>query len=826
MTASSAMDELTRAPEGEVRATRLPVDVAPSEPLIDLVPAPYEAVAAMSSALDIHPLAAQTLVRRGFADPEAAAAHLRGGDIVDPAELPGAKAAAAVIAAHVRLGTRIAVHGDYDVDGTSSTAILVRALAGAGADVTWHVPSRFADGYGLSLRAVEKLADDGAGLIVTVDCGIGSVTETARARELGVDVVICDHHTIPSDLPEAPIVHPGLGGYPSPFLCAAATTHKLAQMTLRELGADEGAVDDDLALVALATVCDVVPLEGENRALVRAGIERMRRTLRPGLRELMRVAGVDQLRIGAEQFGFALGPRINAAGRMQSAEAAVELFLTSSETRAAELADHLNAANLRRREVEQQVMIDAERQAAEQRDQYALVVAGEDWHPGVLGIVAGKLAERYRRPAVVLGLAGGVAAGSGRSGGVFDLHAGLAACSERLIRFGGHRAAAGVELDEAELPAFRREFAAVAASELSVDDLRPRHRVDAVADPSDITLDAIASLESLGPFGAANPDPVVLLPAVALVGVRKLGERGQHFKLTLAGSASRADVVAFNQDRAIQLGDEGRLVDAVVELGRNEYRGVVEPQAILRGFFEHAAEASDPWDAEFVAGFETRSFAAGPGAGIDESRCVNRIGAAAFDALLELAEEATPRAAVVNDPARWQLRLTALATTNPRVSEIDLRAYDDASLAAAGYTKVLLLEPPPAPAFAGFGEAEVVLAWDSVAAAAALNAVDGLLLTRPQMVAAFRAIRDSKPENALAALREATSSGRVAGRALRALEELELVSVQRNADQIVRIDAISSDGTALDRSPTFRSYSEYREQSEQWLRSLNTRTQR
>lgn len=455
------MSAKTAVDAGEIQisrldAERLPDDIAPDEPLIELPEAAGDAVALLCTELGLHTLAAQTLVRRGKGDLEVARAWIEGAEIEDPFTLPGAIEAAAAIARHVKSDSRIAVHGDYDVDGVCSTAILVKTLAGIGADVTWHVPSRFEDGYGLSKNAIDRLAADGVQLIITVDCGIGSVAEVAYARGLGVDVVICDHHKIGEVLPDAPIVHPALADYPCPVLCAAATTYKLAQVLVDSVGGDADALEPELELVALATVCDVVALHGENRALVRRGIEMMRRTLRPGLRELMRVASVDQLSLDASSFGFALGPRINAAGRMYSAEPAVELMLTSSEARAAELAAELNAANAKRREIEQGILFTAETQARSQRDQFAIVVAGEGWHPGVLGIVAGRIAEKYHRPAVALGIEGGVAAGSGRNGGIYDLHGGLEACSDLLVRFGGHRAAAGLELDEINLAAFTK----------------------------------------------------------------------------------------------------------------------------------------------------------------------------------------------------------------------------------------------------------------------------------------------------------------------------------------------------------------------------------
>ncbi|MBJ7355416.1 MAG: single-stranded-DNA-specific exonuclease RecJ [Thermoleophilaceae bacterium] len=803
------------------RTSELPDDIAPREPVIDLPAASGADVAALREELGLHPLAAQTLARRGITDPAAAREWISGGEIHPPELLPGASAGAEAIVAHLRSDTRIAVHGDYDVDGVCSTAILVRALAGLGADVTWHVPSRFEDGYGLSRASIDRLAKDDVGLIVAVDCGIGSVAEVAHARELGIDMVICDHHTIGDELPDCPIVHPALADYPTPFLCAAATTFKLAALVAERAGADPAALDADLALVALATVCDVVPLKGENRALVRAGLEQMRRTQRPGLRELMRVSGVDQLKIGAQSFGFALGPRINAVGRMHSAEPAVELMLTSNDARAAELAGQLASANMRRREVEQEILFEAETQAREQRDQFAIVVAGEDWHPGVLGIVAGRIAERFHRPTVALGIEGGVAAGSGRSGGVYDLHGGLAACSDLLVRFGGHRAAAGLELDVANLDRFRAAFVQHATEALTADDLRPRLTVDAVAEPRDVNLDAVAAIEALGPFGAENPEPRILIAGADLLSVSKLGKTGQHFKLAIAGGGSRASVVAFRQERVIATVEDPRPVDLVVELQRNEYNGREEAQAVLCALIEHAAADAAAWRTEFAAGMTDPPPAESER--LDEDRVADRRGEAPFAVLLDLSTESSSIALAVNDPVAWRGSVAGLRAMRPALADLQVLAFDDPALGGGAFEHVVMAEPPPAPGLAGSASSNAVFAWsDDIARAVAARGPD-LLLSRDHMVAAFRLVKSAEDpgEPLIEALRQQLPSARIAGRAVRALEELSVVRVQRSGADVEAIHAEDSPKTDLELSLTFRSYSEYREQSQQWLRQLN-----
>lgn len=699
-----------------------PSDIAPAEPLVTLAACDARAVATLREGLNLDELVAQTLARRGFGDVQAARAYLEGEPMLDAAGLPGAAQAAAAIAAHIRAGARIAVHGDYDVDGVCSTAILVRTLDRLGAEVTWHVPSRFGDGYGLSRRAIEKLASDGAALIIAVDCGITAVEEVAYAQASGVDVVICDHHTPGAQLPAAPIVHPAIGDYACPSLCAAAVAFKVAQLIAAEMGAESGLVDDELELVALATVCDVVPLQGENRAIVRAGVAAMRVTTRPGLRELMRVAGVDPLALDSSSFGFRLGPRINAAGRMFSAEPAVELLLTADPRRAVELAEELNGANARRKDVEQSVLFSAEKQAREQRDQFAIVVAGEGWHPGVLGIVAGRIAEQYRRPCVALAIEGGVAAGSGRGGGVFDLLGGLTACSEHLIRFGGHKAAAGLELDQSSLAAFTRKFQANAAETLSVDDLRHRVQVDAIAEPAQLTLETAEALKRLGPFGQANPEPALLVPAVTVTHLRKMGSSGRHYKLSVSGVSGRAGVVAFSWQQSIAHGDDAPLTNIVVKLRPNEFRGVVEGQSQLVALSE-------------AAGFGDGAKAQG-----------------------------------------WHRDFLAALTSIPP------------GLDAGGTFR--------------------------------LPDVRARAIARPQVVAAFRALRESTEgslDHSYGALAKVLDSPVQAAIAVLTLEELGLLGVERNGDSVEAFKVRDASRTELERSETFRSYSELKDQTHRWL---------
>ena len=397
------------------------------ERLLNIPPAPIATVRALERRLGVSFALAQVLVRRGLGEEEAARTWLAAQERHDPSAFAGIDAAVDLVLSHVRGATRVTVHGDYDVDGVCSTAILVRALRSLGADVDWYLPSRTEDGYGLSAATVTRLAERGTRLLLTADCAITAIDEVAQARALGLDVVVTDHHSPRADgsLPEAPIVHPAVCGYPCPDLCAAGVAYKFAAALLSGAGRDPAGADEDLDLVALATVADCVPLRDENRRLVREGLHALATSTKPGIRALLRVAKVDPGALDARAIGFRLAPRINAAGRLYRADAGLELVLTDDPERAAAIADELDHANAERRLTETRILFEAEAQVRELGEQPAYVLAGEGWHPGVIGIVASRIAERHHRPCVMLAMDGDEGTGSGRSIPAFDLLGGL-----------------------------------------------------------------------------------------------------------------------------------------------------------------------------------------------------------------------------------------------------------------------------------------------------------------------------------------------------------------------------------------------------------------
>jgi single-stranded-DNA-specific exonuclease len=550
-----------------------------------LTVSPYEfaAAARLARALGCSHVLAQVLVRRGLGEAGAAREFLAARVEHPPAAFPGLATAAERILGHVARGARITVHGDYDVDGICATAVLVRALRTVGADVDWYLPSRIDDGYGLAAATVERLAARGTQLLVTVDCAITAVEEVAAARAAGMDVIVTDHHSPRADgaLPDAPIVHPALNGYPCPELCAAAVAYKLAQALLAAAGEDPARADEDLDLVALATVADVVPLRGENRRLVRAGLRALANTRKVGLRALMDVARVDPSLVDESAIGFRLGPRLNAAGRLYRADAGLELLLTEDRERARAVAAELDAVNSERRDVETRIRFEAEALASESRGAAGFVLASEGWHPGVIGIVAARIAERHHRPAVLIALEGEEGTGSGRSIPAFDLLGGLHAASAHLERYGGHKAAAGVSIRRENVDAFREAFAAHAAAVLRPEDLMPEVRIDAVAQGDALSLELAEELEQLAPFGMGNPRVSLLVPAATLSEPRGLGEGARHCAFTLSAGGARSRCVAFGAGEKLPV-EPGVPADAAVRLEIDRWNGTVSPRLVLR----------------------------------------------------------------------------------------------------------------------------------------------------------------------------------------------------------------------------------------------------
>lgn len=525
---------------------------------------------------------AQVLVRRGMAEPALARSFLDASEEHSPELFAGIGDAVEAILRHVREGKRITVHGDYDVDGVCSTAVLVRALRELGADVDFYLPDRASDGYGLNVDTVRRLAARGTQLLVTVDCAVTAVQEVAVAHALGMEVVVTDHHSPRADgeLPQAPIVHPRLCGYPCADLCATAVAYKLAEALYAALGRDARELRGDLDLVALATVADVVPLTGENRTLVRRGLRALAATTKPGLRALMAVAGVDPSTVAERSLGFALAPRLNAAGRLYRADAGLELILTSDPQRAERIAQELDSANHERRQIERRIRFEAEAQMAELGERPAYVLAGEDWHPGVIGIVASRMVELCGRPVVMIALDADTGRGSGRSVESFDLLAGLTACGGSLLGYGGHRAAAGLQIERGRVGEFAAALSAHADNVLHPGDLVPVERVDAIVGGPELGMELAEELASLAPFGRGNPAVSLMVADAVFADSRPMGE-GKHARFTVESQGARARAVAFGCGGRLPVAD-GEPVRATFGLEVNEWNGISEPRLLLR----------------------------------------------------------------------------------------------------------------------------------------------------------------------------------------------------------------------------------------------------
>ena len=550
----------------------------------------------------------RVLAARGITDPAAVTAFLNPQlrSLHDPSTLPGLDAAAERLLRAVRDGEPVVIYGDYDVDGITATAILFHTLRTIrpDADVRTYVPHRLEEGYGLNSDAVRSLADQGARVVVSVDCGITAVGPAQTARELGVDLIITDHHNPPADsdpMPDALLVHPRLPGSAYPFgeLCGAGVAYKLAwRLATLDAGGDRASEQmrtlliDLLALAALGTVADVVPLLDENRVLTRFGLARCKHSPLIGLRALVSASGLDGEAIDAEGVGFKLGPRLNACGRMGHADQAVELFTTDDPDRAAEIAAELCRLNDSRRATERTI-VDQAAEMAESAgmtgaDRRAIVLAHEDWHPGVVGIVCSRLVERFARPAILMqikpGEDGPVCAGSGRSIDGFNLHAGLRSCADLLTSFGGHDAAAGLALPAENLGPFTDAFITEANARLRPEDLVRTAAFDCDAQLAELTPGSVGELDRLGPFGRSNPPVTIRVRRARITEIRTMGQRQNHAALRLECDGRAVRTVAWNW--AERLSEQklavGERVDALLSPKLSTWQGStrVEPELI------------------------------------------------------------------------------------------------------------------------------------------------------------------------------------------------------------------------------------------------------
>jgi single-stranded-DNA-specific exonuclease len=767
------------------------------ERLLDIPPAPIASVRALERALGVSFATAQVLVRRGLGDEAAARAWLAADERYEPSAFAGIEVAVSLVLDHVRAGSRITVHGDYDVDGVCSTAILVRALRALGAEVDWFLPSRGEDGYGLSAATVERLASRGTRLLLTADCAITAIEEVALARARGMDVVVTDHHSVRADgaLPEAPIVHPVVCGYLCPDLCAAGVAYKFACALVAAAGATYSP-DDDLDLVALATVADCVPLRGENRRLVREGLRALAASPKPGIRALLRVARVDPSALDARAIGFRLAPRINAAGRLYRADAGLELVLTDDAERAAAIADELDHANAERRHTETRILFEAEAQVREAGEQSAYVLAAEDWHPGVIGIVASRIAERHHRPCVLIALDGDEGTGSGRSIPSFDLLGGLDASAAHLLRHGGHRAAAGCTVARSEVDAFRAAFVAHAGAVLRPEDLVPIERVDAVVAGDELGLALAEELESLAPFGIGNPEVSLLVPAARLVDARPMGEEGRHVRFTVEAGGHRARAVAFGVGSLPQ----GEVHDVTFALQLNEWNGAVEPRLVLRHAqppapapIELVGEPDDPVAAALAELSAPLPVAGGSARAAGVPR--DRRGGGAAGTLAALVASGEPVLVACADARRRRGHLEG------RLGGFALVAWHalerDPSLLSR-YTHVVALDPPTAQTQSALIDERFTLVWGEAETAFALRAHEASYDLRPIAAAVYRALREAEGSPIAAAVAAAPSPA-AAGRALRVLDEVGLVRIDGRSAVLA-----PARRTDLERSPAFR----------------------
>lgn len=505
-----------------------------------------ERAASLARVLGVSPILAALLINRGYTDERSARVFLSPtyDQLHEPYAMLGMREAVARVQRAIDTGERILLYGDYDVDGTTGTAILLRALKLLGANAGFHIPHRFTEGYGIQQLALEKALADGYTLVISIDCGIRAHEPLHWARTVGLDVIITDHH-LPDDKEGAPpafaVLNPNQAGcaYPDKNLAGVGVAFKLVHALFRENGR-EAQVPAFMKVVAIGTVADVAKLVGENRTIVAIGLKDLARVANPGLRALISVAGCgDGKGMTAYDLGFRLGPRINAAGRMDAARAVVELFDTRDADVARRLANHLDARNEERKTVQQQIVDLAAAEIGDDREEnYVAVIAGEGWHRGVIGIAASKIAEKLNRPCVVFSVAGDVAHGSGRSIEAYHLLNGLTACADLFEKFGGHSHAAGITIRPDRIPEFRRRLNEHAAGCLSADDLEPSVVVDLELPPESVTFALARELEALQPFGAGNPHPVFVTR-----GLRSLSPpavvKDRHLKMRLAGPQNR-----------------------------------------------------------------------------------------------------------------------------------------------------------------------------------------------------------------------------------------------------------------------------------------------
>ncbi|MFC4769693.1 single-stranded-DNA-specific exonuclease RecJ [Effusibacillus consociatus] len=549
----------------------------------------------LSAELRVSPIIGKLLVRRGLTDAESARQFLHPdrSRFYDPFLMKDMEKAVARIRKAIADQERIMVYGDYDADGATSTSLMYLALQKLGAQVEYYIPDRFAEGYGLNGPALVQAKERGFDLVITVDNGIAAVDEVRIANELGLDLIVTDHHTPPEVLPDAyAILNPKQPGcqYPDKMLAGVGVAFKVAQALFGEVP------EEFLDLAVLGTVADLAPLVDENRLLAVYGLERINRNPRPGMKALLEVSGLEGKEITAGHIGFAFGPRINAAGRLDSATYAVELLTTEDEARARELADFLNERNQERQEISAEMFEEAVQEVEahpEWLDGRVLVVAKEGWNAGVIGIVASRLVERYYRPTLMISISEGMGKGSARSIHGFHLYDSMSSCRDLFEHFGGHKMAAGFSIEVEKIGELRDRLNRIAEEVLTPEDLIPKIDIDAELNLLDIDIEFVQTVERLAPFGFGNPSPRFQLSGLDLERCRPVGQDGAHLQFQVAKRAAKLAGIAFRRGAEADLVNEWPRVDLVGELAINEWNGRRSIQIIMDDWRPNAIQVFD-----------------------------------------------------------------------------------------------------------------------------------------------------------------------------------------------------------------------------------------
>ncbi|MBP2634139.1 MAG: recJ: single-stranded-DNA-specific exonuclease RecJ [Firmicutes bacterium] len=544
----------------------------------NLFPTRSQLAKELSQKLNISEYITQTLINRGVVDEQAASDFLFAGseNFIDPYRLKGMQSAVDRIAEAIAVQEKITIYGDYDVDGITACATLYKTLTRLGALVEFYIPDRQNEGYGLNPAALHNLINSGTQLIITVDCGISAVKEIAAVNGQ-VDIIITDHHQPPPELPVAvAIINPKQPDclYPEKNLAGVGVAFKLCQGLWQHYNETEAAFFDYLDIVAIGTVADIVPLTGENRILVKMGLQQLSNTNNPGIKSLLEICDLADKDINSGTIGFVIAPRLNAVGRVSQAAAGVELLITDNYEQAYELAKLLDSENIARQNIEKTILAKAEEQL-EMVDVNAakvLVLAGEEWHSGVIGIVASRLVDKYYKPVIMISIRDGVGKGSCRSIPAFDMYAALAHCSDLLTQFGGHRQAAGLSLPQQNIAMLCERLNSFAAATLSASDYIPVLNIDSVLPLEEVNAAFIEQLACLEPYGYGNPSPIFACHNVVLKEKKVIGQANRHLKLKLK-HATVKDVIAWNMAELSTSLICDRSIDLVFVPKFNEWQG-------------------------------------------------------------------------------------------------------------------------------------------------------------------------------------------------------------------------------------------------------------